>query len=237
MKAISVKFVGGIALILAPLLRLLSMFLHPDEGADAATYAAATAEPGWGIAHVVLVAFALLLALGFICLFAALRKEDRSALPLAGIFLMMGWAVPRFLGSASDGFAAPLIAQRYLSSAGAAREAWGAYLMGNLDVALGTNAVGMVLFAGGLALLSAAMLRAGLYNRFLAGTGVVLGLLYAAGYPLGMFGAYGETDAWFYYQVATMVWSLALGVVMLVTKPETRTEPAARSSVQASAEA
>ena len=235
MKSPKVKIVGGIAFILAPLLRLLSMFLHPDIGADAATYAAATSEPGWDGAHVVLIAFALLLALGFVCLFEALRKQDRSALPLAGIFLMAGWAVPRFLGSVGDGFAAPLIAQRYLSATGAAREAWGAFLMGKLDVALGMNSVGMILFAGGLGLLSASMLRARLYNRFLAGTGIVLGLLYAVGYPIGSFGAYGESDAWFYYQVATMLWSLALGVVMLVVQPDSVTEPAPQRSASTSA--
>jgi hypothetical protein len=175
----------------------------------------------------------ILISLGFLEVYAALRMKGESLYSLVGLFAILFAGVLWTIVLVPDGFASPRIAADYNEATGATKEALGAVLTYNLSTNLSLIVPAFLLNGIGVGLTGVSLVRARLFPRPLGAVGIAVALVIILGYPMGLYGPYFVgNDVFPLIATALLVWILGLGT--FIVRGETAARVAAPAPERAS---
>lgn len=230
-KKLASEKLGGAAIITAVLLMLtrtipvfasgaISAQEFPPGTITGTVNLAIAARRGWELSHLMLLAALALFLIGYLVLYAELKRRGQKNFALLFIVTLGAGLSAYAIAGVTDGFLVSAAANRSGLMSELSADSTAAFVAFAHEAALslfGLAQTGIVL---GIGLACGALLRAGLLNRWLAITGAAMSDLALIGLAFGVYG-----DYWRNLETAgpTMLlfqlWQLALGIAMLRHKP------------------
>ena len=229
MTKIGSSRLGGAALIAGSLLLITGGFFHPRgeaSGTDAFASLIVDNILVWYSVHTMLLLAPPILILGFFTLFRTLMERGERIYSLPATLSLGLGATLLTVGVVFDGFVSPIVAQAFLEASAPQAEVAAFILDYNNLVYLSLLAPSLFLLLLGGTLLGLSLVRAKLYNKWLAWAGVAIALVGVIAYIAGLFGPYWVGSPLFAPYISLfLLWILVLGASAWIPKQENRSSP------------
>ena len=219
--------VGGLALLIGPLLLMLPLLIHPRPPGGASAFTgeidsliqAVSGNPEWAFIHVLVVIAFTGMFVGLFSLNRTLRVRGEGVYaPLA--LYATAFAVPLLLvGIVVDGFVVPAVVASHLAGSVEAQTA-SLVVIEFMEFLYSTlSNSGFLLLMVGVVFTGASLLRSKLFHPAVSAVGVVVGVIYL----VGVFGAIGGLSD--LISLVAFAWFILLGALLFRTKSSSM-EPA-----------